>query len=204
MKVNKKYSRTELIDGIRNYNSEILEFVYTENFKSIRRMVLSNSGDNSDAEDVFQESMLVLFRKVQEDTFSLTSTLNTFIYSIARLIWLKELNQRKKRPSNLDDFESHSNDERSVLSTIEYNDRLALYKEKFEELSDDCKKVLKMFINGIPVAVITQRMGYSSDQHTKNRRFRCKKSLITRIKESSQYKELGHENYKNDRIIPRW
>jgi hypothetical protein len=85
------------------------------------------------------------------------------------------------------------NTDRSIIDLIELNERLQLYRNKFEELSDDCKKVLRMFLNNVPIREITLAMGYSSDQHTKNRRFRCKKSLIHRIVNSSTYKELGYE-----------
>ncbi len=199
-----KYSLDELLNGIANSDAKVLNHLYKENFKLIRYFVVSNNGNDEDARDIFQESLVVLFRKVREKDFKLTSSLSTFIYSIARLMWLKELSIRKKRSESMDSSQDYNSQELEVIDLIDYNEKLKLFREKFEELSEDCKKVLRMFLNNIPIKEITQTMGYSSDQHTKNRRFRCKKSLVAKIRKSSKYKELRNEKNQDDRNLPRW
>lgn len=168
-------------------------------------MVLNNNGSVLEAEDVFQEAMVVLYRKIRENDFELTSSLNTYLYAIARLIWLKELDSKKRKKTDVKEFSDlDKSEEESLLATIELNEKLKLFRQIFDELSENCKRILRMFLNGIAIAEITKIMGYSSDQHTKNRRFRCKKTLITKIRRTKEYKELGHDNYRNDRDIPRW
>jgi RNA polymerase sigma factor (sigma-70 family) len=199
-----KYSLDELLNGIANSDAKVLNHLYKENFKLIRHFVISNNGNVEDARDIFQESLVVLFRKVQEENFKLTSSLSTFIYSIARLMWLKELSIRKKRAESRSADQEYSSQELEVIDLIDYNEKLKLFREKFEELSEDCKKVLRMFLNNVPIKEITKSMGYSSDQHTKNRRFRCKKSLVLNIRKSRKYKELRNEKNQDDRDLPRW
>jgi len=198
------YSDKELLEGIANGDTKVLEHLYNECFKTIRHLVVSNNGDIEDAKDIFQESIIVLLRKVREKDFRLTSSLTTFIYSIAHLMWLKELNLRTKRAVPAKTTDHYTDEELLLIDAIDRNERLKLYREKFEELSQNCKKVLRMFLNNIPIKEITKIMGYSSDQHTKNRRFRCKKSLVLKIKNSSKYKELSNEIHQNDRNLPRW
>lgn len=199
-----KYSIDDLLQGIANSDTSVLKYLYKENYKTIRHLVVSNNGHDEDARDVFQESMVVLFRKVREKDFKLTSSIGTFIYSIARLIWLKELNHKKKKVEFINLNKSYTGVDTEVFDLINRNEKLKLYREKFEELSDDCKKVLRMFLNNIPIKEITGIMGYSSDQHTKNRRFRCKKTLVSIIKKSSKYKELRNEKDEDNRDLPRW
>ena len=193
MKLERKYSDKELIEGIIQNDSLVLKFIYTENFQSIRHYVLLNSGNEDDAKDVFQESLLLLYKKVKSSDFILSSSLKTFLYSICKLVWLRELSNKKK-------FFNTESEELDIVSVeiLERNERLSLYREKYEELSDDCKRVLKMFLNNIPIKEITQAMGYRSDQHTKNRRFRCKKSLIMKIRECKKFKELGYGKIKTN------
>jgi RNA polymerase sigma factor (sigma-70 family) len=189
------------LDGIANSDDRILIHLYKENFKLISHFIISNSGNNEDAQDIFQECLVVLYRKVKEKDFKLTSSLSTYIYSIARLMWLKELSIRKKRTELTTSEHNFSIEEREVLDLIDYNEKLKLFREKFEELSEDCKKVLRMFLNNVPIKEITKIMGYSSDQHTKNRRYRCKKSLVARIRKSSKFKELSNEKDTDDRNL---
>ena len=190
-----KYTTQELLDGVARSDNKIINHLYNVNFRTVRHLVVSNRGDESDAKDVFQETLVVLFNKVRKDNFELTCSLNTFLYSVARYIWIKELSKRKRKPVSIETEleELYINTDRSIIDLIELNDRLLLYRKKFEELSEDCKKVLRMFLNNVPIREITLSMGYNSDQHTKNRRFRCKKSLIDRIVRSDKFTELGYE-----------
>ena len=187
-----KYSDRQLLDGVTHGNPQILRYIYTEVYPGIRHYVLLNSGNEADAKDIFQETMVVLYRKIKEPEFQLSSSLSTFLYGIGKYIWLKEISNRKKHNIIEDESETLFSEEKEVLELIERNDRLRLYREKFEELSDNCKRIIKMFLNNIPIKDVTQSMGYSSDQHTKNRHFRCKKSLISKIQECNKFKELGN------------
>lgn len=198
MELERKYSEQELLNGITNGDPQVLQFIYTENFPSIRHYVLLNNGNEDDAKDIFQDSMVIIFKKLRESDLSLSSSLGTYLYSVCRFVWLKELKNRKKHSIIEDKSEYIITNEKGVIELIERNERLLLYREKFEELSDDCKRVLKMFLNNIPIREITQTMGYSSDQHTKNRRFRCMKSLISKIHNCNKFKELGNGKIKAD------
>ncbi|MBN1597938.1 MAG: sigma-70 family RNA polymerase sigma factor [Bacteroidales bacterium] len=202
--MNKKYSDQELLEGIGRNDIKILNHIYDISYRPIRYLVISNNGKEQDAEDVFQEALVVVFIKIREENFQLSSSLTTYLYSVARIIWIRELNNRKVRAEFIEGEQLVLNTTDSDIELLEESERYKLYREKFEELSEDCKKVLKMFLINIPIKDITAIMGYSSDQHTKNRRFRCKKTLINNIRNSKEYKKLGYENNSNDRGIPRW
>lgn len=198
MKPVRKYSDQELLEGIIDGDPQVLKLIYTENFPGIRHYVFLNSGNEDDAKDIFQESLILLYNKIKSPDFILSSSLGTYLYSICRFVWLKELSSRKKYVIIENEDLSIISDEKEIIEILERNERLSLYREKYKELSDDCKRVLKMFLNNIPTKEITQAMGYRSDQHTKNRRFRCKKSLINKIQECDKFKELGNGKTKTD------
>lgn len=199
MSDSRKYSPEEIIDGILSDNTIILDQFYRENFYQIRHLIITNSGNEDDARDIFQEAMVVFYRKLKTDNILLSCSLSTYLYSIARLLWLKELHRRKKSRVDLSDtLDDFNYQDKELPEIIARNERLKLYREKFEQLSEDCKTVLRMFLNNIPIREITKFMGYSTDQHTKNRRYRCKKSLIKSIRNSEKFKELGHETDIDD------
>ena len=193
-----------MLEGIVAQKNDILESIYDVNYKTIRRLVLLNNGKEEDAKDIFQETLVIIYRKLQKDELSLNCSLKTYIYSVARLLWLKELENKRNRNVNLAECDQYVDIEDNVYQLVEVNERLKLYHEQFEQLSNDCKKILKLFLNNISIAEITKIMGYSSVQHTKNRRYRCKKSLIERIRNNPKYEELKNENNNDDREIPRW
>lgn len=198
MRVNSGYTEDELIAGIKKKDNEIIKFIIKDNFKKIRQFVQLNNGSESDAQDLFQESIIVVYRKVQSNNFKLTSTLGTYLYAVAKLLWLKELNKRGKGNLLNDNLEFLIDDKADIQEAINKNERLNLFREKYDELTEDCKKVLRMFLLEVPIKEITNIMGYSSEQHTRNRRYRCKESLIKRILESRKFKELGYGKHPVD------
>jgi RNA polymerase sigma factor (sigma-70 family) len=191
-KIEENYSDDNLIHGIRQKDNAVFEYIIRQNFRPIKQYVLLNNGSEADASDIFQEALIIIYRKVKEPDFKLTSSLGTFLYSIAKLLWLKELSKKNRTVSITDEMESFIDTDANVAELITRNERINLYREKYDELSDDCKKVLQMFLMKIPISEITSIMGYSSEQHTRNRRYRCKESLIKRIRESKIYNELGY------------
>ena len=182
-------SEAEILTGIKRQNMLVLKIVYNRYYSLIKDYVCSNNGSPEDAQDVFQETIIILFRKVNEVDFKLTSSLQSFIFSIARLIWLKELERKQKRKLIENEVGAELNNENELIEIVTYNHRLKLFREKFEQLSDDCKRVLRLFLNGLNLDNITEVMGYSSVQHTKNRRYRCKEHLIKTIKLDKRFEE---------------
>jgi RNA polymerase sigma factor (sigma-70 family) len=185
-----KYSQEALIEGIRHNDGKVIGFLYDEYYRSIRLYILNNSGNEEDSRDIFQEALIVLFQKIRDNKYQVLSSLKTFLYSVANILWHKELRRRKSMPATELGYQSMADQE--IIEAIERKEKFDFYREKYEELSADCKRIIHLFLNNIPIKEITALMGYSSDQHTKNRHLRCKKSLITRIQSSSKFKELGH------------
>ncbi|NBC83012.1 MAG: sigma-70 family RNA polymerase sigma factor [Bacteroidetes bacterium] len=199
------YSDNEIIEGIVNQSSQVLSYIYKVNFRPIRHLVIANNGNESDAKDVFQEALIVIFDKVRNDNLELNCSFGTYIYSVSRNIWLKELSKKKRTHElNLTPEYEYIDIDADIDELYEKNERLKLFRYYFNQLTEDCRKVLTMFLKKYTVSEITGAMNYSSDQHTKNRRYRCKKTLIANIRKSPQYNELKNEYARDDREIPRW
>lgn len=81
----------KILAGIQQNEAAAFKILYKFYYPAVRSFVLKNNGSEADAEDVFQETMIVLLRKVPKDDFELTSSLKTYIFSIASNIWLKKL-----------------------------------------------------------------------------------------------------------------
>lgn len=187
------FSDEELLNGLISQDERILREYYVLYFQRIRRLVLANNGIEEDARDLFQDVLLVLFQKVRSEKFTLTCALGTYLYSVSRLLWLKELSRRKWISHLSVDHEEFIDPGSDIESMNEKNERLLFYRRCFEKLSESCRRVLALFVEGLSIAEITARLGYKSEQHTRNRRYRCKLSLINSIKEEYEYNTLSYE-----------
>jgi RNA polymerase sigma factor (sigma-70 family) len=199
----KKYSGEEIIQGICEHNEKIIYFVYSEYFRIIRQMVKTNSGNDTDADDVFQDAILVLYRKIKENRLNLYVAFSTYLYAVAKKIWQNELKRRSQNSCNIDDFDDLHYDDDIEVELIK-NEKHKLIWDHFENLSKDCRKIIRLFIDGHSISEVKEIMNYSSEQHTKNRRLRCKNNLIKSIMNDPLFKELKNEKTQDFNESPRW
>ena len=187
-----KFSNEDIINGILHHNSEVLQFLYHEAFTQIRWLVIHNHGTEQDAKDIFQESMIIVYRKIKSGSFCLNCNLSTYIYSICRLLWLKEL-QRKGRYQNAETEEAlYISEGEEMVSGME-EARKQLFSKHFDELSQDCKKILTLYLNGVTVTEMTKLMGFTSEQYTMERKYRCKQRLMDKIVKNPIFRKLKDE-----------
>jgi DNA-directed RNA polymerase specialized sigma24 family protein len=58
------------------------------------KMVMSNSGTEQEAKDIYQEALVVFWQKSTSKKLVLTSKISTYIYSICQNLWRKELDRK--------------------------------------------------------------------------------------------------------------
>jgi RNA polymerase sigma factor (sigma-70 family) len=197
------FSDAELLNGIISSDKRILKEIYTLYFPRIRKYVLLNSGADEDVRDLFQDTLLVLFQKARGGDFRLTCSLGTYLYSVSRFLWLKELSRRKFTHCHVEELENYVDPDTDIVAISEMNERLLYYRKCFEKLSTGCRKVLSLFAEGYSITRITEMLGFKSEQHTKNRRYRCKLMLIRTIRSVYNFSNTNQNgNSSTDREIP--
>lgn len=139
----------------------------------VRQMILKNSGSKQDAEDIYQEALIILFRKVKENDFKLTSSLATFLYSISRFQWMNELRKRKKEST--DDAPEISEDEANRISNyIEEEAQFKKAEAALLTLGEKCRELLRLFyFEKLDFATIAGKIGLSNEKVAKNQKYRC-------------------------------
>lgn len=106
-------------------------------------------------------------------------------------MWLKELNYRKKRQKNsiIKDISDEKWAHSMAIALLE-NDRWELYQKNFNLLSDNCKKVLSLFLKKYKQKEIAEELGYNSETVVRQRVFKCKSKLVKLIQKDSSYNNL--------------
>jgi len=191
----KSYSDEDILRGLRKRDNSVIQFIYRNNFEKISSMIINNSGSEDDCEDVFQEALIIIFKKLRDEGgIELTSTFSTYLYSVARLIWLKKLREsRKMEVTEL---------KREMEEVIEFEEpppvqdkdlRLAVYQRNLKLIPEDCQKILTLTARDTPAKEIAEKLGFRSDTYVRKRRHFCKEFLVNKIKEDREYQALIEE-----------
>ena len=174
-------SDNEYIEGLRLSDNAVIRSVYKKFYPAIMRMVLNNNGTEQEAKDVFQESILVLYHHVQKQNFILSCALQTYLYSVAKRLWLKQIH-KKSGMLKLDERFYEGDDFADVESEVNvYEEReqnLDKMHESINQLGEPCKTLLTDFYIGrMGMDELAEKFGYTNADNAKNQKYKCLQRL---------------------------
>jgi len=185
------FTEDRIKKGYKENDHSFFTAMYKEFYPSMERFILYNSGDEEDAKDLFQEALMIVFRKIRNDNFTLSCSFLTYLYSIVKNLWLKELRTRRNRGiiinelEDIEDVDCHVNFENEFNLNVEY----FIFRLHFNQLSKSCKQILKMFFDKISYKEIAEVLNLKSGGVVRRRKYRCKEQLIITIKNDNRYIE---------------
>lgn len=179
-----------LIEGIRLDRNDALEVLYKKYYTSVQHLVIANSGSEQDAKDIYQETIIIVYEKLRFGNTTLTCSLKTFIYSIARNLWLKKLSKNHKKSISLDDHESFL-DLSDDMQQATNNEHLYLKIEQaMETLGEPCRSLIEDFyLKGLKLTSITEKYAYNNSDTAKTQKYKCLMRLKRMFLNSSNIEE---------------
>jgi len=184
------FSDNAILNGLKACHSGSVKYIYKNYFPLARSFVLKNSGIQQDAEDVFQDGIIILYEKIRFGSITLNCSLKTFFYSICKNIWMQRLD-RKWRLLYQADFVNESYEDYEPIQ-IEVKEEEAekkrLYHLHLLSLPPDCQKILGMFLSKASLKEIAECMGFKDINYAKTRKYLCKNMLRKKILNDPQYK----------------
>ena len=182
---------TEFCEGNEKAFSKLYQYYYgfVENY------ICKNNGTKEDAQDIFQETLIVFLEKLKKEDFYLTATLKTYIVAISKNLWLNMLRKNKKvtvysfvTSENFDKKNSFNQNEVEKYAFIlsqEFEQELENEKsilEKFDDyfsrLTSHCQNLLSTIVEEEKTTEeIQKEFGYTTRHNLHNQKHKCVKQL---------------------------
>lgn len=196
-------SNKDIIDGLYSHNKDVLEYLYKENFKNALFFITNNSGNKSDAEDIFQDSLITIYSILQEKKLKLRYSFSTFFIGICKNLWYLEIRKRRLTKNNIeysnfleisdsksllwgnDDF-----DEYDINDVVIQYEKDNLFRYHFERLTVVCKRVLLLYFDKKPMKDIAVATGFNCEKTVKAKKYKCQEELIKNIKNDPEYNRI--------------
>ena len=162
-----------LVDKLKNEDNASFEVLYKFYFPSVATHITHNFGSTEDAEDIFQEAIIVLLQKVRQTDFVLTSSLKTYLFAIAKNLWLKRLRDNKLIP--VDNFEKYKDQSETLTFELQTEptkeEKVASWLTK---ITENCQRILKaIFFYKEPMGILMQKMGWKNKHTAANQQYKC-------------------------------
>jgi len=173
-------SDRRIIDRIREGDREILIELYKAHEGMIANHVFNHSGNDDDAKDLLQDTLVALWQNVRKPQFELSAKLTTYLFAIAKNSWLKQLDKRKRTKS--EDYITG----KEVADSVDPAQRMdySIVQKALDLLQDKCRNILMMFyFDGFDMNTIAKANGLASASVAKAKKHQCLKGLETIIKQ---------------------
>ncbi len=181
------YLKTSLITG----NPKGITDIYNLIFPKVLRFVRQNNGEEQEAKDVFQKALLQITARITVKEFVIKSSFEGYLFTACKNLWRRELNkQTKNRVTNDEVVELMTEEQDLGLATVEL-ERWDLFREKLQELSDNCRSLLGYAFQKKPYEEIAKKLGYNTENVVRQRIFKCKKRLTEIIQKDKRFKQLN-------------
>jgi RNA polymerase sigma factor (sigma-70 family) len=177
----------QLLAALAQGEREATEQIYRQNYRIINGWLLKNGGSATDADDLFQEAMVVLFSKSQSEEFRLTCSVGTYLFAISKHLWYKKLQRKSRDPIAL--LDNTGNDDEENDSGIAYEEDIDAHEEReahynqldeaLEQIGEPCRSILKAYYHqDKSMQEIAEDFGYTNTDNAKTQKYKC----LTRLK----------------------
>jgi RNA polymerase sigma factor (sigma-70 family) len=169
-------SDASIIKALQNGDELVLKQVYKQNYPVVVNLVISNGGSLQEAKDIFQEALIIFYEKVREEDFQLSSRIKTYLYSVSRNLWLKQLKRKRRMEEPLKDTDEFIDPETG--DSLRKEEHFRAMHQALIAIGEPCSSILRDFyLNSKSMEEITGRFGYTNTDSAKNQKYKCLQRL---------------------------
>lgn len=181
----KRIPDSTIIEGVLRQDEKILAWVYKNYLQTVRHYVLKNSGTEADVSDVFQEAIIILYTRIRDKNFDLTSDLKGYFFGISKNIWNAQLRRKVKNTELISDYPDEEDDDDFKNAVLE-----KIISRVFTKLKPDAQTILRLFSEGCSYEEIAARMNLKSETYARRKKYLSKEALIELIKNDPDYPDF--------------
>lgn len=153
---------------------------------------LSTLGCNgANAEDIFQEALIIYLRKKEDPSFTLTVEPYFYVRNTCKLLWYNQSRKEGKNPV----FELEQDVIAQNDDWFEKEQKLSILEKAIQNLGEQCRQLLQLFYGlGTPMAEIAKKIGLRNEKVAKAQKYRC----LQKAKDNVRAMEV--ENLENSML----
>jgi RNA polymerase sigma factor (sigma-70 family) len=193
----KEYTDNEIIECLRNRQSYVVRYLSDKYVPMIRLMVYQMGGTLEDARDIFQDGLIIMLEKIDNEDFVLTCKFKTFLYSVCVNLW-KSVLVKRQAATNYLTRRVEDNYDKDFTEHIDNKLYENIFYSVFETLDPVCRKILKLYWQELSPKEIADTLGYTYG-YVRKKKCEGQAELILRVKMHPDYKRImNSENVIKD------
>ncbi len=168
----------KILNQIRKGDENALLSLLESNRRPVMSLISKNNGSRDDAEDILQESVIVLWERVRAGRFEYKAKLSTFIYGTAKNLWYGRLRGRVREIAGEIDPDDHRDPSPSALDELMASEESKMVGEALRKIGEQCRRLLLLFYyEECSMDEIAVKLGFANADTAKAKKYQCKKAL---------------------------
>jgi RNA polymerase sigma factor (sigma-70 family) len=195
----KEYTDSEIIDCLRNRQGYVVRYLSGRYMPMIRLMVTRFGGSVDDAQDVFQEGLLIMLEKIDDKNFVLVCKFKTLLFCVCENL-MKVILKKRHAASNYLVKNPASSEEKDLPESIDNEMYLTIFRGAFETLDPVGKKILKLYWEDMSPGDIADKLGYSYG-YVRRKKCEAQSELTEKVKRHPDYGKIINSGIVASRVV---
>lgn len=166
-----------------NNDSVLINQIYKKCAGKVKSLITFNSGSVSDAEDVFQETLVDIYNQTKYKNLELTCPFEPFFLLLCKRKWLNHLKKRAQLPvTNSEDDLLHLSEDTFEQADLLENQlqKETLFIKAFDKLGPRCKEIITWSLKGDGQEKVAEALGVTYG-YLRKKKSECMASLIKMV-----------------------
>lgn len=171
-----EHTEQDLLVNMAAGERNATEKIYRQYYPTITKWIIGTGGSGSDAEDIYQDAMVVLYEKAQNEDFRLQCKIGTYLFAVSKHLWYKKMQQMKKAPVSFteQDEDREPGYEDDVKAHYERENHYRQLEEALEKLGEPCCSILRAYYHkDKSMQEIAADFGYTNPENAKTQKYKC-------------------------------
>lgn len=190
----KEFSDSEIVDCLRKRESYVVRYLSDRYLPVIRLMVFQNGGTSDDANDIFQDGLIIMLEKIDDGEFELRCKFKTYLYCVCENLWKTVLDKRRAAVNYLDTLdESEAHTPADFPELMDHQLYQTIFREVFETLDQMSRNILNLYWQDMPNQNIADMLGITYG-YVRKMKCEAQNELTARIKRHPEYIRLKNSD----------
>ncbi len=181
----------KIIDGLLHNSPLVIKSIYDRYAPKVVNFIKQNSGNESDAQDIIQEVLIMIYNQAKFKNLKLTCPFDAYFFLLCKRKWFNELKKSSLKEVTISE-EIVSTDESTSKHAFETEleeEQQHLFDLMFERLGNACKELLKMTFKISSMEKVAENLGVSY-AYARKKKSLCIGELTKMIQTSKEFKQL--------------
>ncbi len=181
----------KIVQSILDKNDrKVIATLYKNAYPGIERTLKKQGANSDDIQDVFQDAMVILVRKIRNGSFDKNENINSFLFIVCRNLWINKV-KRDSKSEAFEGYEENGEWDEDINYQTTVNEKENTIKKVFEMLGEKCANVFKAILfQEQKYKDIAEEYGFANEGVVKIIKSRCKEKLVKLLQNESDLRTI--------------